>query len=331
MTAKAFDLKRKLLVRCGVPGEYIDLDRSASFLSEIRSNQHKNGKNPTRTSMEIGDDLRVAMIKEAQRDHEFASQGGSKTKSMDEDRSFRPESYQTSLDNDPIPRLPSQPCSELFVTRSRRHLMRQVSALGMGDVTTLRKTGQNKQQLFFDDMSANALPEGMRDMFSICSDPTAEPGQGLDTKHYYSSLGKNAVPPKPTVGRLYRYRESADVFDDTTISTCSLDICYDDNPSSGSHQQELDIQKDLHDQDAISQDSFSLQDVFQENGRRGATEGAGHHNRSSPHDRLGDSHQLLMEAALACRDGTARCSKSLVQAALEQSFSHLSRVSVSRK
>jgi hypothetical protein len=46
------------------------------------------------------------------------------------------------------------------------------------------------------------------------------------------------------------------------------------------------------------------------------------------HSKMHDSHQLLLEAALACWEGTAWCTKSLAQEALEQSVSHLSRANL---
>jgi len=93
-------------------------------------------------------------------------------------------------------------------TQSNRQLMRQISGLGMDDPVfgkasnhsrtspsgrsdSLKKPGQQLPPScqMFDDMSLGDLPEDMRDLVSIASDPTANGvDTGLDTQNFHASL-----------------------------------------------------------------------------------------------------------------------------------------------
>lgn len=85
-------------------------------------------------------------------------------------------------------------------SKRSRELMRQVSGLGMEDPVfgTREKSPAHPSQIF-EDMSVNDLPEDMRDMVSVHSDPTATfddggfgddaGGGGLDMALYQASLG----------------------------------------------------------------------------------------------------------------------------------------------
>ena len=77
-------------------------------------------------------------------------------------------------------------------TESSRQVMRQVSGLGMFDpVFGEEKEVSNPQHpsYFFDDMDAQAIPEGMREVLSCCSDHTADENDGIDMELFSQSLG----------------------------------------------------------------------------------------------------------------------------------------------
>jgi hypothetical protein len=240
--------------------------------------------------------------------------------------------------------------------------MRQVSALGMGGATATRssgskeKTGDKLPSQLFDDMGVQALPEELHGLFSICSDPTAEPGNGVDANLYYSRLGKprssidqsrNQSDHSRSAGRRTRNCQHPGELllqdDNETISTCSIDDGFQGDPftrlSSHKHNyqtrtgllSELDDESiDLEGNDADNE-SFDVVEKDVRPFRKLSVSLASSTNTNTAsktvQDKMNDSHLLLMEAALACRDGTAWCNKSLAQEALEHSFSHLSRVS----
>jgi hypothetical protein len=83
---------------------------------------------------------------------------------------------------------------------SRKNLMRQVSGLGMEDPVfrTSKDDGSPEHPSnIFDDMSFSDVPEDMRDLVSIVSDPTAARGVGLDIECYEQVLMKPYVDPNP--------------------------------------------------------------------------------------------------------------------------------------
>lgn len=91
--------------------------------------------------------------------------------------------------------------SEITASPSARQLMRQVSGLGMEDPvfgtppppSSQSSTQGDEQQFFhpsliFDDMSIGDIPQDMRDLISVASDPTATHDEGIDTFVYQQSL-----------------------------------------------------------------------------------------------------------------------------------------------
>ena len=71
------------------------------------------------------------------------------------------------------------PRKEISTTASARQLMRQVSGLGMEDPVYGNDSASNINTFhpsqIFQDMSAEDIPDDMKDMISIASDPTATP------------------------------------------------------------------------------------------------------------------------------------------------------------
>ena len=79
---------------------------------------------------------------------------------------------------------------EISASASSRYLMRQVSGLGMEDPVfgESEKEKLHPSQIF-DDMSVNDIPEDMRDMISVASDPTAtHDSTGFDTRAFSNEL-----------------------------------------------------------------------------------------------------------------------------------------------
>ena len=89
----------------------------------------------------------------------------------------------------------------IAATKKERELMRTVSGLGMEDpVFGTIEEGPMHPSNIFDDMSLGDLPEDLRDMISIASDPTAQVGDGIDEEIFHSSLGDLRAPiPKHTL------------------------------------------------------------------------------------------------------------------------------------
>ena len=76
-------------------------------------------------------------------------------------------------------------------SRSGQKLMRQVSGLGMEDPvfgTVEHLLVDQHPSNIFDDMALTDIPQDMRDMVSIASDPTAAKDRGLDTSKFEASL-----------------------------------------------------------------------------------------------------------------------------------------------
>ena len=66
-------------------------------------------------------------------------------------------------------------------TKSKKALMRQVSALGMEDPVfqTKEKNPEHPSANIFDDMGVEDMPKGMEDLLSVASDPTDDQVRGL--------------------------------------------------------------------------------------------------------------------------------------------------------
>lgn len=86
--------------------------------------------------------------------------------------------------------------------KQKRDLMRQVSALGMEDPVfgTVEEAPRHPSNIF-DDMSLGDIPQDMRDLISVASDPTADVDEGIDANMYQTSLAAGdlhhqAEPPK---------------------------------------------------------------------------------------------------------------------------------------
>jgi hypothetical protein len=193
-----------------------------------------------------------------------------------------------------------------------------------------------------DDMCAHALPADTQDFFSVCSDPTSESGKGLGVNLNCSRPRKNRLSIHEDRNQIEHPGELVPNDDSETISTCSLD-----DSNQGAANAPLSAQRYKRQTtggllDTLDDDddcSFDLEDggdgdVTDNDGapfRRASASLASSTNANTvskaAHNKMHDSHLLLLEAALACREGTAWCTKSLAQEALEQSFSHLSRVS----
>ena len=88
------------------------------------------------------------------------------------------------------PKKPYLKASTIAPSKKNRQLMRQVSALGMEDpVFGTTEDGPKHPSNIFDDMSLGDVPEDMRDLVSIASDPTADVAGGIDQQAYHRSLG----------------------------------------------------------------------------------------------------------------------------------------------
>lgn len=88
------------------------------------------------------------------------------------------------------PKKPYLRASTIAPSKKNRQLMRQVSALGMEDpVFGTTEDGPKHPSNIFDDMSLGDVPQDMRDLVSIASDPTADVGGGIDQQAYHRSLG----------------------------------------------------------------------------------------------------------------------------------------------
>jgi hypothetical protein len=75
-------------------------------------------------------------------------------------------------------------------TKKSRQVMRSISGLGMEDpVFGTTEEGPKHPSNIFEDMSLGDLPEDMRDIVSVASDPTADPARGIDVSMYHMSLG----------------------------------------------------------------------------------------------------------------------------------------------
>lgn len=379
-------ISRKLMLRRGGNGNYIDMDHAACYLSDAAKPTKKQsgsqlGSTMT-SSLSLGEHIKNAFFNAASHDDselacpapptlERASTLGTATATLGSDtvlRKDRGRLHQELLRHTgTIAMKPSEesgdadvptslrPSTVITVTKSRRNLMRQVSALGMGGaVATRGASSLKKTSPVFDDMRADAVPEDMQELFSVCSDPTAEPGGGLDTTLYHINLGTRHPTESSAhhVGQSHRPRPSELLLwdDADTISTCSMDEGIHAELSASILGQQRTKQRhtggilsSLHDDDG--DDSIDLENhgddeesfhELQQESKHGQLGSVGHSSSrkarkvKSTVDKMHDSQQLIMEAALACRDGTAWCAKSLAHEALEQSFSHLSRVSVPR-
>jgi len=78
---------------------------------------------------------------------------------------------------------------DVFLPASKRHLMCQVSGLGMEDpVYGTRERGPSHASQIYDDMSVGNVAEDMKDVVSVASDHTATEGDGLDLGAFHASL-----------------------------------------------------------------------------------------------------------------------------------------------
>lgn len=389
-------ISRKLLLRRGGNGDYVDMDQAACYLSDtakstkkLMGSQRRSVASTMTSSHTFGEDIKNAFFNSASLDEadqacpapptlERASTLGSATTTLESvivRRKNRGRLHQellrythttaNKLSEEPVEAdVPAslRPSTVITVTKSRRNLMRQVSALGMGGaLATGVMPSPMKSPPIFDDMRVDAVPEGMQELFSVCSDPTAEPGDGLDTTLYQINLGARQ-PTDKSRHRGGRVRQGERdnrprpqellLWDDAdTISTCSIDECFHPEiitstlgPQLAKHRVaggllqkedgvlDDDGSIDLEDQ-CDDEESFDVAQRESKNDQLGSASRSGGRNPrnvKSTVDKMHDSQQLIMEAALACRDGTAWCAKSLANEALEQSFSHLSRMSVPR-
>eukprot|EP00977_Amphora_coffeiformis_P007134 scaffold1555_cov173-Amphora_coffeaeformis.AAC.14 len=89
----------------------------------------------------------------------------------------------------------------IATSMSNHRLMRQMSALGMEDpVFGTTEDGPKHPSNIFDDMSMNDVPEDMRDMVSVASDPTADEGRGgLDVTAFRTCLGHVRSSSSPSI------------------------------------------------------------------------------------------------------------------------------------
>jgi hypothetical protein len=388
-------ISRKLMMRRGGNGDYVDIDRAACYLSDtakstkkLTGSQRRSVASTMTSSHAFGEDIKTAFFHSASLDDadqacpapptlERASTLGSATTTLESvivRRKNRGRLHQELLrytntsankpSEEPVEdgiQSSLRPSTVITVTKSRRNLMRQVSALGMGGaLATGGMVSPKRSSPIFDGMRVDAVPEGMQELFSVCSDPTAEPGDGLDTTLYHINLGtRHPTDESRQQGGRLRHGERDNrprpsehlLWDDTdTISTCSMDEGGHVELSAATLGQQRTKHKAtggllLHAYDDDGEESIDLEDhcddeesfdVVQQESKHdqlGSVSRSGCRNArnvKSTVDKMHDSQQLIMEAALACRDGTAWCAKSLAHEALEQSFSHLSRVSLPR-
>jgi hypothetical protein len=124
-------------------------------------------------------------------------------------------------------------------TLSRKNLMRQVSGLGMEDPVfrTSKDDGSPEHPSnIFDDMSFSDVPEDMRDLVSIVSDPTAIRGLGLDIECYEQVLMmKPYEDPNPEFEKLGQLAD--DVSPDAQQQQQQQQQHYYDGEEVDEHQQ----------------------------------------------------------------------------------------------
>lgn len=205
-------------------------------------------------------------------------------------------------------------------------LMRQISGLGMEDpVFGTKELGPEHPSQIFEDMDLNDLPEDMRDMVSIASDPTARDGDGLDMDMFQQSMGdlhcsisdfSFVRPVSPSV---------------KSVETSGSSSTRSDEERRKQHRTKDAVRKPKHKEDLhASLRSLELEEAIfgvatgrppkpDFNNSRSSMQ----MSKSTVQSRLSeDSNNLVMEAALALqKQGSA--SEDLILAALSQSFSEL--------